>query len=245
MNDEIIDKLRRLHQHTTELTALLAAVQSKSPPQQAVGTDARGSVQVAIGADGLPTVIEVAGDWQRRVEPQDLGRSVRAAYEDAVAAGQRAWAAGFDDDAWAAEVNRVRSRDRDRPDGAELVPVLGPGREPLALNEELLKALHAARTSSNTSPQPAAGSNWGRTVSISLTPQGLDGCEIEARWVVGQPVRAVNGGLAEALREARAVLQDRVAHQQAEAENLATLAQDALATLARLTSKEVQSEVRR
>ncbi|KXK62146.1 hypothetical protein AWW66_09920 [Micromonospora rosaria] len=249
MSDEVVEKLRRLHQQTTELAALLASVQSQPPPGRTAGTDARGAAEVSIGAEGLPIAIEVAPDWQRRVEPRDLGSAVLSAFEDAIAEGQRAWAAGFDSDAWAAEADRFKARsDRQHTDEplAPLpqVPVYGPGRDHLALNEEILTTFQAVRAQSATPPEPAMGRNRERTVSIALSTDGLRGCEIEPAWAATRTAREINAELSQALHGAHAILRERSAHQRREAENLEGLAQEALATLVRLADASPRPQER-
>ncbi|MFI2666695.1 hypothetical protein [Micromonospora carbonacea] len=249
MSDEILDKLRRLHQYTADLNGLLASVQAQAPPEEATGTDPSGAVQVKLGPDGLPTDIRVMSGWQPRVEPQDLGQAVLAAFQAAVAEGQRAWSEGFDGASWLAEAERVERRAEDRYEGEALAPlppapVYGQPRDPLAMTEDVLKALQAVRTRGVQPPAPASGRNRERTVSITLSPGGLQGCEIEPRWAAREGAAGVNSGLSEALAQAHAVLRGQAAQGEAEAANLDALAREALATLASLTNVDRRGERR-
>ncbi|MFF3869844.1 hypothetical protein [Micromonospora sp. NPDC001898] len=160
MSDEITDKLRRLHQYTSDLTALMASVQAQTPPEEATGTE-----------------------------------------------GQRAWSEGFDSASWLAEAERVETRGEQQNEGAPVsptpeAPVCGQPRDVLAMTEDVLKALRNARGRAVEQPVPAAGRNRERSIFITLSPAGLQGCEIEPRWAAGESDGGINSGLSEALARA-------------------------------------------
>ncbi|WP_433344203.1 hypothetical protein [Micromonospora sp. CA-111912] len=249
MSDEITDKLRRLHQRTADLTALTASVQAQAPPEEAAGTDPSGAITVTLGADGLPTRIRVGLGWQRRLQPYALGQAVLAAHENAVADGQRAWSEGFDSDSWLAEAERIETRgeqqnEADSASPMPQVPVYGQPRDLLAMTEEVLKSLQNVRGRAVEPSVPAVGRNRERSLSITLAPTGLQGCEIEPRWAAGESVGGINSGLSEALAQAHAALRDQAAQREGEAVNLDVLAREALATLASLTTANHQREER-
>ncbi|OWV09581.1 hypothetical protein B5D80_09335 [Micromonospora wenchangensis] len=249
MSDEILGRLRRLHQYTADLNALMASVNARTPSEEATGTDPSGAVRVTVGADGLPTVIRVESVWQHRVEPQDLGRAVTAALQDAVAEAQRAWSEGFDSASWLARVERIETRAQrnyrgETSDPLPKTPLYGQPRDNLALTEDVLKALQAVRTSGREQPASASGRNRERTIFITLSPAGLQEIEIAASWAQRVGAAEINSGLSEALGRARSALHDQVLKREDAAAVADTLARETLATLAHLAQADHEREER-
>src|SRR5690606_16338597 len=99
------------------------------------------------------------------------------------------------------------------------------------LADEALRALKSTR---DQAAAPATSTGWSgeRAASITLSRGGLHDCTIDPQWALRHGAAAVNAALTEALREARAALEEHSAQRRAEAQRLDDLAREALAALA-------------
>ncbi|MBQ0990705.1 hypothetical protein KBX08_11450 [Micromonospora sp. H61] len=232
MSDDLLARLQRIQGHALNLQA---AMQSQPRPNEGRGTDPTGCITVVVGPDGLPSDIEVRAGWQRHVAAEELGSVVLLVFEEATAQATRAWSESFDLDAWRFRAEAARAGEQE---GAGLPPLdqtqaFGSPRDPLTLTEEALKALKATRDQAAAAPVMLTGWDGERTVSITVAPGGLQGCTINPRWATRNGASALNAALREALREARAAMEEHAARRRAEAQGLDDLAREALATLAR------------
>ncbi|PYC73898.1 hypothetical protein C7C45_06070 [Micromonospora arborensis] len=232
MSDDILARLQQIQGHTLKLQA---AMQSQPKPSEGHGTDPSGCVGLVVDPDGLPSRIEVRAGWQRHVAAAELGPLVLLVFQETAAQATQAWSESFDLDAWRSRAEAARAGERE---GAGLPPLqqarpFGSPRDPLTLTEEALKALKATRDQAAAPPVTVTGWDGDRAVSITLTPGGLQGCTINPRWALRQGASALNAALREALRAARAAIEEHAARRRAEAQGLDDLAREALATLAR------------
>jgi hypothetical protein len=167
----------------------------------AEGVDRSRSVRVEIGPDGLPTRIQVAPDWQRRLVPEAVGAAVTEAWQ--VATGHRlvTWASG------------LRQLPPPRSSGGPEVPDGRVGYvEPRPLEviaEDLMRAFDDL-AASETHPAPTAaevtGSAGNGRLTLVLSPAGLVSCTAAARWAASQTGARLSMALGDALEEARARL---------------------------------------
>ncbi|MFI6784435.1 hypothetical protein [Micromonospora sp. NPDC050276] len=233
MSEEFLARLQQIQAHALSLQV---AMQSQPQPSEGRGTDPRGCVAVVIDPDGLPSRIEVWTGWQRHVAPEELGSLILRLFREVAAQTMRAWSESFDFDTWRsrAEATRVEELERAGLPALEQARPFGSPRDPLTLTEEALRALKATREQAAAPPVTATGWDGERAVSITLAPGGLQGCTIDSRWALRHGASAVNAALREALKEARAALEEHAARRRAQAQRLDDLAREALATLAGL-----------
>ncbi|WP_433126515.1 hypothetical protein ACQPWW_27475 [Micromonospora sp. CA-240977] len=232
MTDDILARLQQIQAHALNVQA---AMESQPRPNEARGTDPTGCVAVVVDPDGLPSRIEVRAGWQRHVAAEELSSLVLLVSQEVAAQAAQAWSEAFDLHVWRSRAEAARAGEQE---GAELPPLeqarpFGSPRDPLTLTEEALKALKATRDQAAAPPMTSTGWDGDRAVSITLTPGGLQGCTINPRWALRQGATALNAALREALREARAAMEEHAARRRAEAQGLDDLAREALATLAR------------
>lgn len=238
--EDFADRLRRLHQHTSELRSLFDRIHVGTPADATVGTDPSGAVRVTVDPDGVPQAIGVQPGWQRRTSAEGLAGCVLAAYQAAAGKVLRALTGTVEADAWLTGDSRAEAGDREegvRKPSPPPAPVHGQPRDPLILTEEILKALHTARTRAATPVPMYLGQAVRGTVSVTLSPAGLHGCAIEPAWARRQSSATLNAALRKALDSARARLAAGASSRRAEANLLDTLAAEALATLARVTGE--------
>ncbi|TDC43820.1 hypothetical protein [Micromonospora sp. KC213] len=238
MSDEIIQKLRQLHQYTADLRSLVEQLQPRLPQATTAATDPSGVVHISVDANGIPELIHVEVGWERRVDPQHLGACVLSAYQEAASKVMQSLAEGLNVDDWRSGTEDVAARSQ-RPSAAgpplPQVPVYGRPRDPLALAEEAMKALQVARARAVTSATAHVGQADGQRVSITLSASGLQGCSIEPAWAEQQSAASINDALDQALRSARSSLDDANSRGGTETQVLDTLAGEALATLVSIT----------
>ncbi|MFF5056711.1 hypothetical protein ACFY1S_26370 [Micromonospora sp. NPDC000663] len=232
MSEEILARLQQIQGHALKIQA---ALQSQPQPGEGRASDPRGCVAVVVDPDGLPSRIDVWTGWQRHVAAEELGSLVVRLYGEVAAQAMQAWSESFDLDAWRSRAEAARAdgqEDAGLPPLAQ-APAFGSPRDLLTLTEEALKALKATRDQAAAPPVTATGWDGERAVSITLTPGGLQGCTINPRWALRHGASAINAALREALREARAAIEEHAARRRAQAQGLDDLAREALATLAR------------
>ncbi|MFV2104705.1 hypothetical protein [Micromonospora sp. LOL_024] len=235
MSDEIVQKLRQLSQYTADLRSLIDQVQARSPHAPTIATDPSGAVRIRVDATGLPESIQVEPGWQWRVQPQQLSECVLLAYQEAARQVMQSLAAGLTADGWHAGTEQAEAR---RQHSAAVLPppsVYGQPRDPLALAEEVMKALETARAGSAAVATDHVGQAGRQNVSVTLSTSGLQSCSITPAWAARHSAASINDALGQALRSARSALSDATSRHRIETKMLDTLAGEALATLASIT----------
>ncbi len=231
MIEKMLARLGEIQGRVLELEAMVGAMRAQYRPAPGHGTDPSGCVAVVVDPDGLPSRIEIRTGWQRQLAAEAMSSAVMLAFEQAVVDSMREWS-----DVPDARGQRVQGegagQGEEKPQSSVPQPLpLGSPREPVALAEEALDLLKAARSAGVAPPDQCSGSGGAGAVSVTFGVGGFQACSIDPQWVRRQGVAVVNSALAEALREARAVREDQVTQRRAETQRLNDLERDALATL--------------
>jgi DNA-binding protein YbaB len=81
------------HLHASDSSTHLAPWVESAPAtaSAAAGTDATGTVMVALGADGRVTDIRIDADWPRHLTPRSLGEAVREAVRETALLHRSLW----------------------------------------------------------------------------------------------------------------------------------------------------------
>lgn len=239
MNKDPLARLREIQSRALELQDAICAIQSQPHPNGARGTDPTGFVVVTVAADSLPSRIEVGAGWQRHLTADEIAPSVLLAFQQAVAEASRAWSESLNTHTMRSltSLNRRGKAASEAPGrGGEAAMVqaqpIGDPRDPLSLTEEVLSALKVTRDQAAEASPTLTGWDWDRAVSITLTPTGLQACTINPQWAAREGSAGINAALSEALRQARAGIEECAARRKSTTQNLDELAQQALATLA-------------
>ena len=83
MTEDLTRSLARIASYSAGLKSVVDAAQA-SAPARGRGTDRTGVVSAVIGADGLPRSFRVNQSWPGRLRPENLGKAVAEACQDAV-----------------------------------------------------------------------------------------------------------------------------------------------------------------
>lgn len=232
-------RLREIQRRALELQGAIIAMQSQPHPNGARGTDPTGFVVVAVGSDGLPSRIEVDAGWQRHLAVDEIAPSVLLAFQQAVADASRAWSESLNTDTIGTltSLNRRGEAASEAPGrGSEAAMVqtqpIGDPRDPLRLTEDVLSALKVTRDQAAEASPTLTDWDRDRAVSITLATTGLQGCTISPPWAAREGSAGINAALSEALRQARAGIEECAAARKSTTQTLDELAQQALATLA-------------
>lgn len=205
--ESLIEDLGRLQSYASELQRVIRAAESAAPAQ-ASGRDASGAAEAIIDRTGKPTALRLADDWERRVDPADVGGALVEAYQRAVQQHLTAWSEDLERSGW-----RYDAREVDERAAAAAAPALfrapvgfGAPRSIESLLEDVLGELdrshrRAARTTQPPAPRSSAA-DAGR-VSVQITRQALTGVHVDPEWARGTGAPTINGELAQALRTAR------------------------------------------
>ena len=212
--DELTRDLEDVRRYAATLSGVLADAAAKVP-DRAVGEDSTGAVTVVLDAAGLPAEIDIASDWQRRLEPGRLGSAVTDAAGRATDARVAQWGRSLDGRG-IREVDELKEADATgrplptvEPPPVTLPPAPpGPPRPADVLTEDALRTLDASIAFANRVAAPAdvTAANRDGTVHVSLTPSGLSGCTIDAAWVNGKAGPVVAAAVRAAVSAARARL---------------------------------------
>lgn len=217
MLDELMAQVAQMQRHTATLGALMSSAQALAPPG-ARGTDPSGCVHLTLGADGLPTSIDVVAGWERRVGADGVGDAVVDAFHAAVHDRLETWSRALARDGWQARADQVHLGGTDGAGRGRPVPVPRPpvverlDPRPLGdVTEDVLAALRDP--AAFTGPPPAAGTGTDRSghVAIAVSAAGLTSCSADGRWVAERSAAQLGTALAEALHAATADLRARVA----------------------------------
>lgn len=248
--------LALVSEQIARLGRALADIQS-SAPRRTKGTDARGAVQVVLGADGLPEAFRVAPDWNRRVPPTAFGIAVLEAFNVAARERVAAWSRTLDSQGWPARLDQLRAEfDRALPGpgprgaglgdaaGTPIPPAFVRDRRevmPRPLEEMAEDAIKAFDSVDEVSASPASagpqgvGRDGGGKLVITLSPGALVSCEVDPQWLSGRDAASVVSALGQALGQARGRLADSVRAAEAGAarrsENLGRILDEAMALL--------------
>lgn len=160
------------------------------------GRDASHAVRLTLGADLFPRAIRVRTNWASLLSPDALGPAVLAAFTQAFVSCVNDLTARIGPERLAALTRETLAEDV-----AARRPVRGTGRVPdlRAVIEELW-SIHEA-PAEDARPPTGTGGRGGLTVTVS--PDGLSGCVVDARWARGRTAAALMSAFAEALGEAR------------------------------------------
>jgi hypothetical protein len=212
--DDLIRDLEQVRRYAATLTGVLTDA-AATVPERATGEDSTGAVRVVLDAAGLPVEIEVATDWQRRLEPARLGSAVTDAAARATDARVAQWGRSLDG-RWTREVDALKEADATgrplttvEPPAVDLPrPPSGRNRPMDELAEEALRALDASLAYANrpVTPPEATAANKDSTVHVSLTTSGLAGCTVDAAWAHGKAGPVVSAAIRAAVTAARARL---------------------------------------
>lgn len=216
MDDRFLQEMSELQQHASQLQAIFSQMRN-SLPEEAVGRDERGTIQVRVGTTGLPRRIAATAGWQLRCRPDALGTAVSEAYSDATARLMKAWSERLPPHAWQ-EQAATRSPGADPASGAaaskiDVQELERPSRPATArpldeLVEDVLSRCDDVDRLDASGPEEAraTGTDRARRVSVSLSPGGFTSCEVDARWADGKTTSRLNRAFGEALAEALSAL---------------------------------------
>jgi hypothetical protein len=230
--EELIRELEQVRRYAATLGGVLAEAAAKVP-DRATGEDDTGAVRVVLDSAGLPVDIDVAADWQRRLQPARLGSAVADAAARATDARVAQWGRSLDGD-WLREVDAMKEADAAGrplatvdPPPVDLAALTqpsatsgrsgpsGPAGSPPdrtrsmdVLAEEALRALDAslAYADQDHTPPPVTAANRDGTVHVSLTSSGLTGCTIDPAWAAGKGGPVLAAAIRSAVTAARARL---------------------------------------
>jgi hypothetical protein len=194
MNGALLASLDRLRERAA---AVAAVADDAVTVRRAEATDQTGAVTARLGPDGIPTALQVAPDWARRLRPEEFGPAVTGACRAAVAQQTAEWSRRLEGAGWPRGGDAVTRpvRSTRLPDTAIGRPARPPGppRPVPELGRETRAALHDA-------PRPGGhtGSAQGGRLALTLTA-GAVTCVADPRWVAGRTAGELTGALAEAL----------------------------------------------
>lgn len=204
MLDDISERLRHIQQRTARLQQMTANLMGRAP-ERAEGMDSTGSVLVTIGPDNVPTAVEVSADWQRHLDPEQLGPAIMEASTAAVATRMQAWSQALEEDP--VDSGGGSADEIPTPPAPNPLPAGAPGSRNLPdLIEEALRVfanLGKPETKAALGPVAGVGTDESGHVSVTLSPGGLQACEIDPRWARLQSGMALTAALAQALELAR------------------------------------------
>lgn len=204
MLDDINERLRQIQQRTARLQQMTANLVGRAP-DRAEGMDSTGSVLVTIGPDNVPTTIEVSANWQRHLDPEQLGPAIMEAYTAAVATRMQAWSQALEENPVDSESGSAA--EIPAPPAPNPLPTGAPSPRSLPdLIEEALRVfanLGKPETEAALEPVAGVGTDESGHVSVTLSPGGLQACEIDPRWARLQGGMALTAALAQALDLAR------------------------------------------
>ncbi|MFF5180444.1 hypothetical protein ACFY2Q_20655 [Micromonospora sp. NPDC000316] len=237
MTDDILRSFQQLRSYALDLQGILTDAQA-SAPEQVVATDATGTVQVVLGADGSTESIAVATGWRRRLAAEQLTAAVleaceAAAVERMAAVSEALPDAGADPgaDRPFAEPGPVAPADPLPADMREQVDRAQP--RPLdELVEDVLRAADNIDEYAALSPiaVTGTGTDASRQIVVTVSRAGLLSCEAEPYWLDTQGGADLTAALTEAVAAARADLADAT-RQAAGTSELDQLFVETLATL--------------
>jgi len=215
--DEMLRELERYGRYADGLRLLMQEAQSMMP-ERAEGRDKRRVALVVLGADGFPGTLRIESDWARKTKPEFLGDAVLNAFQAAVAARMEAWSQELERSGWTARSERLTPEEPGpAPVRGGLPPAFGgtraaptafarPARPIEAIVDDAFRAFDKAE---EPPPVPeATGTAASRRVRVTLSGDaGLAECHIDPHWAAGKSSTMLNGALAEALEQARDVLE--------------------------------------
>ncbi|WP_067508254.1 hypothetical protein [Actinoplanes sp. TFC3] len=230
MNNDMVARLGEFQAKVAEFSALANQLTSAAP-QQAEGYDSSGCIRVVLDNSGLPSLVSIRDEWQQRLEPSNLGRSVMDASTDAVRQGIAALTDNLDSSDWWMQKKRLEAGELQS--AAPAAPAMAPGvaREPLDLTEGVLEKLQEVQQKPSEAAASVKGSDSSRHVSVVLTANGFSDCSIDEQWAARRSGKAISQALMQAVQEARRTLRP----QSASGPHLDQLLRDALATLQAVT----------
>lgn len=215
MTGEIIRDLVQMQQFARGIQELLAAAQ-RGAPARSEGEDRTGSVNVTLGADGLPDSFRIRQGWSRRIAADKFGAAVMEAAEEAMSARMAAWAQDLREQGWEDKADQLRCGDQELS-GETSVDFRGPtggrhGRSIGEITEDMIVALDGAMAVEPSAFKASDKTGVGTSgkLSLTLSASQLVSCIAEPDWVAGQTAARLMNALAGALAKARANLAGNV-----------------------------------
>lgn len=207
--DDLIEQLTQMQRYTAALQEMIAAAQVHAP-SQAEGSDPGRTVHVILGEDGLPKSFRVANDWNRRIEPANLGSAVLQACQAAMAERLSAWTNALQEEGWEDKLTALRTGTTGVQEASQATPTSRlpvqqkPPRHLSDVTEDVLKALdNVGGLNQSTESVAAAGSAAEGRLTITLSRSGLTSCNADPRWASNQTAARLMDALSEALSRAK------------------------------------------
>ncbi|WP_157897154.1 hypothetical protein [Mycobacteroides salmoniphilum] len=181
-------------------TAELDRVSSHVLAEPRTGSDSSGAVTVTIGVDTLPSAVDIASDWKRRLKGGRLDSAVMDASMTAYMSG------------WATAFHEVQAeKKRGVPTVLPQIPVISQearDREPgfAEVWEELQVAVEALEAQELSEPAaPIAQTLKCENGNLSMTVEGgaLTACHINEAWAERQPIARLTSSLTGLMKDVR------------------------------------------
>lgn len=212
MSEELLAKLAQLQQQTAAMQTLLRDAEA-AMPRQAEGSDVSGTVQVTLGADGLPASFRVDNAWERRIRPEAFGAAVQEAFQAAVGRRMAAWSDTLATDGWKNQLDQLKTTPSTTGQvpaatPAPRLPDVGTPRPLDVIAEAALKAIDKLGSfAPGAGGGDATGTDRSGKLALTLSPAGLASCIADPRWVADQTATRLMNALGEALLSAREALE--------------------------------------
>lgn len=191
--------LRRFNEEYAEDAVTSANDESD---EEFAGSDTAGTVRVVLDSDGIAGSVVIPPDWDESMEPDELGRRVTEAFDDAIMRHVSAQADRIDFSEQPVVTHRADAEDAG---GSPSSPV---ARQTVAEIQELaanfyreLDAYAAATRRALTTPTDGAGPN--RTVVVSMSAGRITGMTIDADWAKHARYTEVSAEILAALQQAQ------------------------------------------
>lgn len=219
------DRAEDLRSRARAVGAVLGRAE-RLAPSGVEGRDAAGALRMALGVDGLPSVIDVAAGWERTLRPDHIAVAVAQAFADASGRRMAAWAEALD----AAGCRPGTAAGA--PSGAEepIRPRVPPSGRTI---DEVAEAMIAAGHRPTVGPAGAAGVGSvadGRLV-LTVSPSAGVRCAVDPHWAGMQSAGSLTAAFGAALAAARADLESSARLARAAHDDLDVLLADAFALL--------------
>lgn len=219
------DRAEDVRSRAREVGAVLRRAEQLAPCGVG-GMDASGVVRMTLGADGLPSTIEVAAGWERALRPDQAAVAVAQAFADASGRRMAAWAealaaAGFRPGAAAGAPPGVEEPTRPH------VPPSGRTIDDVA--EAMIAAVH--RPTAAAAGVAGVGSVADGGLVLTLSPSIGVRCAVDPHWAGMQSAGTLTAAFGTALAAAHADLESSVRLARAASDDLDVLLADAFALL--------------
>lgn len=209
-----------MHQLALELQSLMVEVESAAP-SSVEAVDGSGAVRMVIDGASLPETLEVSTDWRRRINADGVGDAVVDAYAACTRGRAEAMRRALESHGIQERLTRLESMGTgtSSPILSISEPMLPPEFRPAVtsverpsldlLAEEFLAVsatVNAAIERHAASPAldfRGSGQTRRRTVTITLSSDRLESCEVDPAWAEQQSGIRLSSALREALAQAR------------------------------------------